>query len=375
MARRNPRPSTEILGIADLATAIPSWATFTRGAGSWTTQTAELADGVTSFTAGTSQNTPRHHYFSAAGRPMLLVEPARTNLVTASTITEVSVANRPDNWSSIAGVAGTDYDVIAGGPGGGNIFRILDTATANRGVSNTTTIAALTQYTWSAYTRRTVTAGAGSFFIHEDGAAGNVQIAANATLHDWLRETNTSTTGAGASALNYMCASGDPPGVTSYWGPQFEAGAYASTFVPSTVAAVSRAAELCAISSARIGATSGEVSFLWCPLWANDAFATVATLFTWGVGWRLDYDGADDKFKVVVNTTNRAESAAQTFAAGSLHRIKVRYGTFGQILTVDGVTTSNSTAWGSPTVAAYLGSRAASANCESAGYASLALVA
>ena len=41
----------------------------------------------------------------------------------------------------------------------------------------------------------------------------------------------------------------------------------------------------------------------------------------------------------------------------------------GQWLTIDGVTFTDATTWGTPTLAPYLGSRAASANCESAGYA------
>ncbi len=371
MARRNPRPSTEILGLArlDETYGLPSWMDMTRGAGAWSVETAPLADGTTCIELGTAEDTARAHYFSAAGRRLTMVEPTRTNVIADANFVDANANNIPDNWQNANGAAGTDYTCVSGGPHGGVVLRLANTAAA-RGVLHTAiTWAPDTQYSWSAYLHGT-TIGAGKlFYVHNH--KGDTTITLPSGTYDWTRVTETSTSSGGPGTTAYLetleAALG---GVLKLVLPSSEAGAYASTFAAGT-----RAAELLAIDASRVSGPRGRVSFLWCPMWANDNSTAVATLFTWGVGWRLDYDGSDDKFKVAVNGTYRAESAAQTFAAGSLHRLTVEYNAAGHALTVDGVRTTDATAWGTPTVAPYLGSRAASANCESAGYGDLYLAA
>ena len=366
-----------IRSVATLDTALPSSMSVTRGAGVWSEQTAAAANGTTFITRGTAENTGRFWYSPTAGRRMLIIEPARTNIVPYANWVDGAEgeANRPDNWGNIAGTSGVDYTPTAAvGPHGGYIFSMLDTATANRGVVQSgCTILDATQYTWSIWTRRTGTAGAASMFTFNAGA--NFDITLDATLHDWMMEQATATsTGAGTNC--YMCQNGDVPGVLHVALIQLEAGAYATSNIFNAAGAAgtsSRAAELCTVTG--LNAASGYVSFLFEPWYANNTFSTIHTLLEWAPNWRLDYNGGTDTFDVVVNGTIRSTSAAQTFAKRSLHRLAVRYGAAGTELTVNGVTTTNSTAWGTPVLASYLGSRAASANCESAMYGDLLVAA
>lgn len=369
-------PSVRALGYDRLDTALPSWLTVTRGAGSWSVQTAVAAAGTTFITTGTDQNTGRFSYVASAARRMLLIEPTRTNAILQSNFVDAGANNIPDGWSeAVGGGAGVRYFVDAAtGPHGGAALRFADSSNRGCNYPGGGVFGGATTFACSVWVRRTAAAGAVTLYTIQTDAGTFPTMALGAATHDWTRyQSNQTTVGAQTNSFMLDIAAGAAGDTGSLSLPQVEAGAYATSWIPTTAATVARAAELCTVSTSVVGATSGFVSFLFSPEYANNTFATIHTLFEWAPGWRLDYDGADDKFKVVVNTTNRAESAAQTFSAGQLYRLSVRYGAGGTVLTVDkagsgAAQTSDTTAWGSPTLACYLGSRAASANCEGAAY-------
>lgn len=352
--------------------------TFTRADGAGSYQTAAAVHGTTFLTRFSSGqvNVPRFHYLAAAGRRMLMVEPARTNRMLDSGITDAGPNDIPDGWTAGGGVAGTDYNTVTtGGPDNGGYFRLEDTAVANRGVYHAGLgLAAATVYTYSALVRRTGTVGAGSIYCYDYGGGGTLSVALTAANFDWTRVVATGTT-TGVSQNGYMYSNGDPTGVVWLSLPMIEAGAYASTIIATGGAALTRQAELCAIDSSVINADKGTVRFKWCPLWANTDVTGTATLFAWDASSRIEYEGTTDTIRVVNDGNNRAASAALTFARESLHQIRVDYGSFGTKLYVDGVLTTDANAWVAPTLDAYLGSDAASANCESAGYGDLELAA
>ena len=363
--------------VAPLTSALPAWLSVTRGAGVWSEQTAAAVNGTTFISRGTAENTGRFWYSENLTRRGLILEPARTNICPYANFVDGAEGdnNRPDNYGNIAGASGVDYSTTAAvGPHGGYIFTLLDTATANRGVvQSSAVIAGATQYTYSILTRRTDTAGAASLFAWNGGA--NETITLNATLHDWLLEQATATSGAGGVNV-YVCANGDIPGVIELALVQLEAGAYASSHMFNAAGAAgtaARAVELCAVDPGAVRSAYGFLSLGVEPWYANNTFTTEHTLFEWAPGWRLSYNGTTDTFDVVVNGTVRATSAAQTFAKRSAHSIQVYYGSAGTRLVVDGVATTNTTAWGSPTIAPYLGSSAASANLESAIFTDLVI--
>lgn len=353
--------------------------TVTRGAGSWSRQTAPAVDGTTFIVLGTDQNTGRFSYVSALGRSALLIEPTRTNVVGPSKLTDTVPADGlPDGWAATAGVAAVDFATAAGSPTGGNKFRLLDTATAYRGGVFVMALAATTQYAMSVWVRRTA-AGAAQLLGIETDPATYSGFTLQAVAHDWARATQVATTVGAGGDVFLLTANTDPAGIVEIACPQVEAGAYATSPILGDVS-VTRAAELCALNAGVVGATSGFLGFTFVPEYAQNTFSTIHTLFEWAPNWRLDYNGGTDTFDVVVNGTIRATSAAQTFSAGAIFRLGVRYGAGGTVLTVDqsGVGAAqytNATAWGSPALAPYLGSRAASANCEGGYYADLLLAA
>lgn len=380
MARRHHLVEPyDLLGRArlDEVDGLPVWANLTRGPGSWSRQTAPAVDGQTFIELGTSEDTPRWDYDPASGRLMLLIEPTRTNVVGPSLLTDVATADElPDGWAATAGAAGVDFETtVAGSPTGGPKFRLLDTATANRGALWITALAATTQYAMSVWVRRTA-AGAANLIGIETNPGVYANLPLSALAHDWARAVDLATTvGAGGDIL-LLAALADPAGIVELAAPQVEAGDCATSPILGDVAAT-RAAELLTIDPSVVGRTSGFVSFLWRPDYASTAALTVnPCLFAFAAGYELIYDVADDKVKIVVGGVNQAASAALTFARQSLHRISLRYGSGGTQLTVDGLTYEDTTTWGDPgALAPYLGSRAASVNCRPAAYGDLVLAA
>jgi hypothetical protein len=350
--------------------------TFTRGAGSWSTQTAAAVNGTTFISTGTAQNTARFAYNAALGKRALQIEPTRTNLLPDSNMVDTAVDDVPDGWTHSAGTAGVDYNTITpGAPHAGAYWQRENTAVIG-GIVDSINLAALTAYAVSTWARPGGVLGAGNHCLGIYTNPGYPLIALPAGSYDWVRVAEVLTTVGASAADNAFYQVPATPGCAVACAlPNVEAGLYATSFIPTTGGAGARAAELCAVDAAVVGQASGYVGMVWMPGYASTAFATHANLFTWAPNWWLEYDGADDKLKVIVNGVECAESAALAFAAGSLHSINVRYGASGHALTVDGLTTTNPAAWGAPVLAPYLGSRAASANCEAAQYADLLLAA
>lgn len=358
--------------ILDADHGLPSWMTFTRGAGSWSRQTAAAVDGTTFITTGTSENTARFDY--GGGRTMLLIEPTRANVIPVSNFVDAGTNNVPDGWAINAGAAGTDFECVAGGPHGGLKFRIMDTAVVSRGCYYDNANVDYGVVAVSGWYRRTGTAGAASVDSVHGGAGGSWgTLSLGTALCDWtlFQGTKDTTGGVGMDYVGmfYAATGTDPPGVVECALPQAETGDCATSYIPTTAGAVTRAAELCAVDPGRVGATAGYVSFLWRPDYASTTALTVSpVLFQWAPNWELYFDPADDKLKLTVDSAAGAESAALTFARQGLLHVGVRYGSFGTRLYVDGVETTDASAWGAPALAPYLGSRAASANCRPAAY-------
>ena len=360
---------------ARLDSILPPYMGLTRGPGSWSRQLAVALNGTTFLELGTSENTPRWDYDPVTGRTMLLIEPTRTNEWWYSNFTDTG-DDLPDNWTLAAGVAGTAFNCVASaGPHGGYILRLEDVATAGRGayvnlVGGGGSLAALTQYAASVWTRRTGAGGAGAldFVDLNPGTAG---LTLSAGPHDWARLQTLATT-VGGGRYVYLSAAGDPPGVVELVLPQAEQGDCASSGIYGASAAdVTRAAELLTIDPAVVGRYRGTVKGrVRMDFQSTQALTVDPVVKCWANGYKLVYDPADDKLKVVVAGTKRAESAALSFARQSAIRWKVVYGAAGQQLTVSvnggaDAVTSDPTAWGDPgALAPFLGRDAASANCR-----------
>lgn len=360
--------SVRALGAHQLdARGLPSWMTFTRGAGSWSRQTAPALDGTTFIELGTSQNTPRFDYDPVSGRTMLLIEPTRTNQIpVANFLMSAPPTDPPASWSNV----GAGYTVTANGPHGGAYLALPE---GIRGIyaAGTLVLAGGTLYQCSQWVKGTaLPAGQEHFTLETD--PGIAQITLPTGTFDWTRIIAPATTVGAAANDYYQCTVAGPTGVRATCLPQVEAGDCATSWIGSSAGALARAAELCAIDPGVVGANQGYVSFLWRPDYASTTALTVSpVLFQWAPNWELYFDPADDKLKLTVDSAAGAESAALTFSRQGLLHVAVRYGTFGTRLYVNGVETTDPSAWGAPALAPYLGSRAASVNCRPSAYGDL----
>lgn len=348
------------LAVARLDGGLPSFMGLARGPGAWSRQTAPAVDGTTFLELGTAQNTPRFDYDPVSGRTMLLIEPTRTNIIPNPNFVDVAPNNNvPDGWTTAFGAAGVNFQCVGAGPHGGTVYRIIDSS----GHFQLVAVPGASGIACSVWVRRVTATGAFSI-LSVDVPPGSPTIALGAAAHDWQRYISQETTVGAGAAIYFLYRQAGSDDVRLVL-PQAEVGDCASSFTAAT-----RAAELLTIDPDVVGRLSGCVGGLVRFDFPSTAALTLdPVIHCWANGYKLVYDPADDKVKVVVAGTKRAESAALTFSRQGLLRWRVRYGASGQELTVVGGGVSakytDPTAWGDPGVLApYLGSDAASANCR-----------
>jgi hypothetical protein len=196
-------------------------------------QLVEGTDAKPYFPTTNRLDVPRLDYRNADGTvnscPRLLLEPQRTNLITFSEDFEVPKAS----YNNASVLVNTDIS-----PDG---TLTADKVTFNgdfSAVRKNFTYLAGTTYTISFYAKRV--SGVDSFTMFD--STNSVTIATFNFTNEWVRYTGTFTP-AITSTLLFWVRSG--LGTTSaniflIWGAQVEAGAYPTTYIPTTTAAVTR---------------------------------------------------------------------------------------------------------------------------------------
>lgn len=359
---------TKARAILNSLYGLPPFLGMDRGAGSWSRQTAPAVDGTTFITLGTAEDEPRWDY--GGGLEGLLIEPTRTNDLLNPNFVDVAPANNvPDGWGSL-GTAGTDFVTAAAGPHGGTILTLKSGCGNLEGpyLPGYGLPAVDTIHACSVWARATGLAAGRELYAIGLSAGVTAKIALATGTFDWTRHSAVVTTGnPTVDAARYMLMSASALAQdVSLCLPQIEVGDCVSSFSAAT-----RAAELLTIDPTLVGRHRGAVLGLSrFDFPSTQALTVDPVICCWADGYKLVYDPADDKCKVVVAGTKRAASAALTFARQSWIGWRVDYGAAGQKLTLSvngGAATeyTDSTAWGDPGVLApYLGSDAASANCR-----------
>ncbi len=244
----------------------------------WGAQLVEGTDAKPYFATTNRQDVPRLDYRNADGSlnscPRLLLEPQRTNLTLwsedftnvayAKTGTTVSAntTNAPDGATSadsLVETTATGFHLISrsGFPSGTNTLSIY----AKANTRNFIYVAIFNG-----------TSDFGAYFNLSNGTIGTINLGVTAVIqpagNGWYRCSVTYTSDAAtvlsigiAQANGTRTYTGDGTSGIYIWGAQFEAGAYPTTYIPTTTAAVTRLADAASKTgvSSLIGQTEGTM--------------------------------------------------------------------------------------------------------------------
>jgi len=195
-------------------------------------------------------NVARFDYNPTTLAPLgLLIEEARTNLCLYS-----EDLNQAD-WVKGANVTATYNTIVA--PDGATTGDTLTISGANNGTFENITVFASTTYTWSWWVRLgTLAAADFKFAIYNNTTsafiASDIVPTQTPTSTGWTRISYTFTTPVGCTSIRvYVFRNGlVSTGTVNVWGQQLEAGAFSTSYIPTTTTALTRAADVATMTGA-----------------------------------------------------------------------------------------------------------------------------
>ena len=209
----------------------------------------------------------------------LLIEEARTNLLLQSAdLYETGVGNL--NWTYQGGDMAANTQVS---PDSTTTADTLTTTGAAKSIYQSATVLASTSYTFTVYAKLGTMAAAdykiavynntGASFIASDVVPS---IVPNAT--SWSRVAYSFTTPVGCTSVRvYPFRNGSTIASSTLhlWGAQLEAGAFATSYIPTTTAAATRAADVASMTGTNFSSwfNASEGSFVWSGDFGNTVAA------------------------------------------------------------------------------------------------------
>jgi hypothetical protein len=301
---------------------------------------------------------PRLDYLNSTC-PKLLLEPQRTNIITFSEQFNNAA------WSTGNATVTANQTISPDGTTNADKLAASIAITTNPAeLIQSTSQAANTAHSYSVYAKKStsnfiamrLTSVAGNpyvWFNLNTGTVGTVQSGLTGSIvsvgNGWYRCTVTGTTQAviGVNRVDiavsdnngsFVCAIN---GSIFLWGCQVEAGAYASSYIPTTTAAVTRVADACSKTgiSSLIGQTEGTIfADITIPTMTGAGGNLIAmSLFNPGltVATVIDIYDTGDLFAVHVNVTTQGFITKNGLTAGR-HKVAFGYKANDFVLYVDG---------------------------------------
>ena len=312
--------------------------TFDRG-----TSTAQTRVNKNGLIEDVAQDVPRLDYLDG-GCPSLLLEPATTNLITYS--------EALSNWTNINNVTVTDNSIIS--PNGSlSASRINETATnsVHRLFLNPTVANAKHTYsvflkkgtrTWAFLRLDGATTDQRTWFDLENGVLGTVDADHIASIDDfgngWYRCTVTIAGSTYDTTPLAILGLANANGVITYlgdvnefiyaWGAQLEQQSYATSYIPTSGATETRAAETCngAGTTAEINSQEG-VLYAEIRAIADDSTNRVFSLSDGSANNRaiIYYNSSNVLTAQVYSTTNILQGTLQLTLVDNLDYSKVAF--------------------------------------------------
>ena len=273
-----------------------------------------------------SSNVPRLDYLGSSC-PKLQLEPSRTNAITwsenvASCLTsQVGTTVAADATTSPDGTANADKITF----GSGNAYRL-------RGE----TVAASTTYTFSVFIKNDTFSGSEQVFINlSDGVVGGLTatyVPAQATItvvgsagawtgvsgkvenygNGWYRVIATGTSVGGGSGW-FEIATVNTPKAAFFWGFSLEIGAYATSYIRTTTATVTRLADVCLSATASSLFNSPSGVFYWEGNFDSNSTPPGGICVSGSFGNRVQmYNSGADVYAIVDVASNNVFSANTT---------------------------------------------------------------
>jgi hypothetical protein len=325
-------------------------ATFTRAT---TATTVDSAGTIVSVASGTARSWYDPDTLEYMG---YLAEGARDNICLQS-------ADIATTWTNVTSTESTNTDVAPDGTTTAD--RIIEdtTAAVAHGVRQSITLTAAT-YTFSAFAKQgsasryfelfAGNAGAFGTFDLVNGVVGNVSnctSAIKAYPNGWYRcsITYTGTAAAGNHDMRITNSltvnstyQGDGSSYVSVWGAQVELGSFASSYIPTTTASVTRNADVLTYpTSGNIVATAGaayaEVSTFWTTAPANPT-NIIKAVNSGELGGRVLYTPSSVTEIVMWDGTNAATKSGLTSMATGIRKRACSWGGALMAITGDGAT-------------------------------------
>jgi hypothetical protein len=288
---------------------------------------------------------PRFDYDPVTLAPKgLLIEEQRTNLVLRSQAFTVSP------WSSYLSTTVANAAVA---PDGTTTATSMVVTGQYGNISQTVVVSASTTYTYSCYVR--VPTGSTALIMQSfDGTSyTNVSLNVGST---WTRVTRTVTTGAAAVTLTLQIIDNSASGWVGVqiWGAQLEAGAFATSYIPTVASQVTRAAD----NASMIGNNFAR--------WYTQGVGTIFSQFDTPASGnrpvvsiddnavnnmiRLRTEATDPYFRVVTGGSAQADLDVGTVASNTVYKMAGGFGSNSFLSCINAGTVGSDTSGTVPTV-------------------------